>query len=556
MHRRQAACLLTTLSSLRKAVHDVAQRHSCMRWMQNSAVGQANVITVPKRISEKIDSLRKSRGPIKWRGRVFNARPGKELISAKRKEFNYYQNQTYDKFKPPKLASDGWKHKRSCGDHFTILAFRGNPSLQDRGDSADKPTTFTSFDLNEKLLLALGNMDIKSPTKIQSAAIPSILKGRNVLCAAETGSGKTLAYLLPVLHMLLWETATHGRATQAGRPRCLVLVPGWELAQQIKFVAASLLKETSLVARYLDGSKSPKSLRHTFLTPADVVISTPGPVLNCLRQKFMTLESATHIVVDECDTMLDDSFCNTLLNILQRMHISTRSQSQTKPFEETQLILAGATMPKQAAETLKDILPEKALEIVATTHLHRIMPHVSQKFLRLHSQDKAAKILEIVTKDSRQSIPVMMFCNEVSTCNWLALFLEESNISVLRLNGDMDPEKRKGVMRSFQKGVSNVLVSTDIGSRGMDTIQVRHVVNFDFPRFMSDYIHRVGRVGRVGGSSGDHVTSFVVHKWDVDLVRKIERAVRVRDALPKVNANIKNKLVQRLVEQDDSGIFL
>ncbi|XP_022083241.1 probable ATP-dependent RNA helicase DDX28 isoform X2 [Acanthaster planci] len=546
---RQTLCVCRQIpASLRRTVP-----HFCVRL--NSAVDRTNVIQVPKRISHQIDKLQKSRGPIKWRGRLFNAYPGKELISAKRKEFNYYQNQTYDKFKPSKLASDGWKHKRSCGDHFTILAFRGNPSLQDKEDDTGTPSNFAAFNLNEKLLNALETMDIESPTKIQSAAIPSILRSRNVLCAAETGSGKTLAYLLPILHLLLWEMATHGRVTQAGRPRCLVLVPAWELAQQIKFVAASLLKETCMVARHLDGSKSTKSLRHSFLTPADVIVSTPGSILNSLRQKFMTLEDTTHVVIDECDTMLDDSFCSSLLNILRRMHISATAQSKKKPFAETQLVLAGATMPKKAADTLKDILPERALEIIATSHLHRIMPHVSQKFLRLHSQDKAATILKIVTKDNKQNKPIMIFCNDVSTCNWLAWFLEESNINVLRLNGDMDPEKRLGIMRSFQKGVCSVLVCTDIGSRGMDTIQVQHVVNFDFPNFMSDYIHRVGRVGRVGSRGGDHVTSFVVHKWEVDLVQKIERAVRMRESLPKVNANIKNKLLQRLMDQEDSSMF-
>ncbi|XP_071805981.1 probable ATP-dependent RNA helicase DDX28 [Asterias amurensis] len=522
----------------------------------SSVTQRPNIIQVPKGIITKLETIKKSRGAIKWRGRVFNARPGKELISAKRKEFNYYQNQTYDKFKPPKLASDGWKHKGSCGDHFTILAYRGNPSVQDSEDGSSKPVDFESLTLNKTLLETLQSMEVSSPTRIQAAAIPSILQGRNVLCAAETGSGKTMTYLLPIIHLLLLDTTKNGTVAKAGRPRCLVLVPAWELAEQTKVVAKTLLANTSLNVRHLDGQKVTKTLKNTFLSPVDILISTPGPILNCLRREFVSLEGVTHIVIDEADTMLDDSFSRSTLNILGRMHVSTLPHSKQKPLRETQMILTGATMPKQAANTLKEILPETALEIIATPHLHRIMPHVNQKFIRLHSQDKAATILGIVTRDCKQRVPVMIFCNEITTCNWLAWFLEESNIKVLRLNGDMDPEERVGIVSSFQTGVSNVLVCTDIGSRGMDMIQVRHVINFDFPTFMSDYIHRVGRVGRVNSSGIGHVTNFVVQKWDVDLVKAIERAVRVRENLPRVDANIKQKHVRRLVDNDETNIFL
>ncbi|PIK56044.1 putative ATP-dependent RNA helicase DDX28 [Apostichopus japonicus] len=151
-----------------------------------------------------------------------------------------------------------------------------------------------------------------------------------------------------------------------------------------------------------------------------------------------------------------------------------------------------------------------------------------------HSKDK-----QLLGKDVRTKTAVMVFCNETSTCNWLAYVLEENGIDCLRLNGDMKPKDRRGVMEAFQSGSCDILVSTDIASR------VEHIINFDFPTFMSDYIHRVGRVGRVSSKAGGRVSSFVIHKWDVDLVNKIESAVRNRESLPRVDANIKRKHILR-----------
>ncbi|XP_072031223.1 probable ATP-dependent RNA helicase DDX28 [Amphiura filiformis] len=508
------------------------------------------VIKVPKGLATKLESFQQqstNKGPIKWKGKIFTARPGKLLLSAKRKEFNFYQHQKYDKFKPPMLASGGWKHKKSAGDYFTILAYKGNPSFS---GNSENPTSFGDYGLDAQLKDALHKMNITTPSVIQNKAIPVILEGRNTLCAAETGSGKTLAYLLPILQSLLFESRPPRNITaKPGYPRVVVIVPARELAQQVFDVVKILVADTNLCVKYIQGSRnSMKSLRSTFKLPLDVIVSTPGVMLKSLREEVVSLEYLRHIVIDEVDTMLDDSFSKDVINILTKIRISESEADIREGF--AQLTLVGATMPKQVSKILEDVILEEAIQVISTPQLHRIMPHVNQKFLRLHSMDKGTKIIEMVRSDDKAGVPVMVFCNAIPTCDWLARLLEENNIKVLRLHGSQDAEERTGVLRAFMKGAANVLVCTDVSSRGVDTIKVRHVINFDFPNHMSDYIHRVGRVGRVGSENTGHVTSFVVHKWDVDLVNKIERTMHARLDLPRVNANIKQKLVNRIEQQD------
>ncbi|PIK60978.1 putative ATP-dependent RNA helicase DDX28 [Apostichopus japonicus] len=210
-----------------------------------------------------------------------------------------------------------------------------------------------------------------------------------------------------------------------------------------------------------------------------------------LLSGLISLRSVRHTVIDETDTLLDDSFKSSTLHILKKMEISQTPVSPLGSGPGSQLILSGATMPKQAIAALDDVLSENSLDVISTPHLHRVQPHVTQRFMRLHSKDKAVTLLQLLGKDVRTKTAVMVFCNETSTCNWLAYVLEENGIDCLRLNGDMKTKDRRGVM--LQSGSCDILVSTDIASRGIDTHRVEHIINFDFPTFMSDYIHRVGR---------------------------------------------------------------
>ncbi|XP_033101138.1 probable ATP-dependent RNA helicase DDX28 [Anneissia japonica] len=548
-------------SSLTKLMYSlyphICRRCLKMRLHSSAAISNAvteesaglEVIRVPRKLAKKIENVKKEGGQLTWGGRVFSSKPGKEIISAKRKEFNHYMNQKYDKFNPPKLASHGWKHRKSKGDYFTILAHRSNPSYlgkQPDTDGIERKITFDEMPLHKSLKDALQRMRIDFPTQIQYTTIPSLLEGKNVLFAAETGSGKTLTYLLPVLNMLFKERETFDLQVLPKEPRAMILVPTRELATQVEQVARLLTTDEQLTIRHLEGSKSMKTKKHTFLTPVDVIISTPGPLLSCLREGFVSMKHIHHVVIDEVDTMLDSSFSYNILKIFKDVNICLGKWSHKYPPSEAQLVLVGATMPKHYAEILSEIIYEKSITVISTPQLHRVMPHVNQKFIRMPSQDKSVHILELAKRNDRRGIRTIIFCNEVDSCNWMSAFLQQHNIRVIRLNGKLLPEYRVGMLNAFHEGACNILIATDIASRGIDTINVRHVINFDFPHHMSDYIHRVGRVGRVGSHDNGHVTNFIVHKWDVDLVHKIERAVRQQLDLPNVNADITKKHQDRL----------
>nr|XP_006817035.1 PREDICTED: probable ATP-dependent RNA helicase DDX28-like [Saccoglossus kowalevskii] len=486
----------------------------------------------------------KMKGRIRFRGRVFTGQPGKQIIAAKRTEYSHYVNQHFNKFKPTRLASQGWKHSRSCGDHFTINNTRGNPAFPKKSDQGsehnESVTSFSDFHLHESLINGLASMEIEQPTNVQILTIPQVMRGHNVLCAAETGSGKTLSYLLPMLHQMKTETEKLGMKSAVGLPRALVLLPARELAEQVLAVARRLSKFTELSANIVEGGRRHKTLHSTSDSPLDLMVATPGALLKCVTSGWIHMDNVRYVVIDEIDTMLDDSFRTMTLNLLKRISIRHSADNT----ENAQVIMIGATMPKNAEEMLDNVVEDGSLVTVKTTHLHHLMPHIPQKFIRIHSKDKAGKTLELVKRDVKCKIPVVVFCNKIDSCNWLYQFLKENNVSALKLNGGMNHKERYGLFQQFQKGIQNVLVCTDIGSRGLDTIRAQHVINFDFPHGMSDYIHRAGRVGRVGSQTSGHVTSLIVHKWDVDLVHKIERSVRMREVLPNVDANIKAKLLR------------
>ncbi|NWR70148.1 DDX28 helicase, partial [Centropus unirufus] len=176
--------------------------------------------------------------------------------------------------------------------------------------------------------------------------------------------------------------------------------------------------------------------------------------------------------------------------------------------------------------------------VLGTRSLHRVPPHILQRFVRLKGRDKLPELLQLLKERPASGGAVLIFCNTASTVNWLGYILDDHKVKHLRLQGQMSAAARAGIFASFQKGEVPVLVCTDLASRGLDTSSVQLVVNYDFPATLQDYLHRAGRVGRVGSKAPGTVVSFVTHRWDVDLVRKIETAARKRMGLPGMDSSI------------------
>uniref|UniRef100_A0A8B9TQ27 RNA helicase n=1 Tax=Anas platyrhynchos TaxID=8839 RepID=A0A8B9TQ27_ANAPL len=381
---------------------------------------------------------------------------------------------------------------------------RAAPAL--KAPPAPQGQSFAELGLQPVLLTALQRLEVGRPTAVQRLAIPALLRGRSALCAAETGSGKTLAYLLPLLDQ---------EEKKLAAPRGLVVVPSRELAAQVGAVAAALCRPAGLRLRGLTGGGASGGLRRQLRGPGvAVLLGTPGALRDALRRRFLSLGRLRWMVLDEADTLMDESFAGT------------------------QVVVVGATFPAGLSEVLGRFVDVGRFASLATQGLHRLPPHIQQKFVRLKGQDKLPELLQLLKDHPASGGAVIIFCNSASTVNWLGYILDDHKIKHLRLQGQMSAVARAGIFASFQKGDVSVLVCTDLASRGLDTSSVQLVVNYDFPDTLQDYLHRVGRVGRVGSKTPGAVVSFVTHKWDVDLVRKIETAARKRTGLPGMDSSI------------------
>jgi len=282
----------------------------------------------------------------------------------------------------------------------------------------------------------------------------------------------------------------------------------------------------------------------------DLLFASFGAMSKMSTTGLYNLRHVQCLVLDEADTLLDDSFSGKLLHFLRKFPLQM-TRSQTNP-EGVQIVMASATIPRSAEEILSEVIPYDSFIKVTTDNLHRLLPHVPQKFIRLSHLDKPSTLLELVKKDASRKLPVVVFSNKSDRVDWISMFLNENGISCVNLNGDMSHHLRQNRFSEYQLGKHMVLACTDVVSRGLDTKNTHHVINYDVPTNISDYIHRCGRVGRVGSKlASGLVTTLVCHRSEVELVKKIEFAARQinNNELPNVNANIKRMINNQIFKK-------
>uniref|UniRef100_A0A2R9BDR4 ATP-dependent RNA helicase n=1 Tax=Pan paniscus TaxID=9597 RepID=A0A2R9BDR4_PANPA len=484
------------------------------------------VVRIPVALQRQLEQRQSRRRNLP---RPVLVRPGPLLVSARRPELNQPARLTLGHWERAPLASQGWKSRRARRDHFSIeRAQQEAPAVRKLSSKG----SFAHLGLEPRVLHALQEAapEVVQPTTVQSSTIPPLLRGRHVLCAAETGSGKTLSYLLPLLQRLVGQPSLDSLPIPA--PRGLVLVPSRELAQQVRAVAQPLGRSLGLLVRDLEGGHGMRRIRLQLSRrpSADVLVATPGALWKALKSRLISLEQLSFLV-----------FLELVDYILEKSHIAEGPADLEDPFNpKAQLVLVGATFPEGVGQLLNKVASPDAVTTVTSSKLHCIMPHVKQTFLRLKGADKVAELVHILKHRDRAertgpSGTVLVFCNSSSTVNWLGYILDDHKIQHLRLQGQMP---------SFQKSSRDILLCTDIASRGLDSTGVELVVNYDFPPTLQDYIHRAGRVGRVGSEVPGTVISFVTHPWDVSLVQKIELAARRRRSLPGLASSVKEPLPQ------------
>ncbi|XP_048887007.1 probable ATP-dependent RNA helicase DDX28 [Brienomyrus brachyistius] len=542
--------LSTNALSFSRTLEASAFRYSSQSASETANTGQPVVIRIPRRIQERIEHVKQIKR--KSNQRVITSKPGKLLIKSKDPRFNQSAGYTLGKFQQPVLASKGWKHNKSFGDYFTINSTQEVPpciteSKQEETEHTVKKT-FNSFKLCPEIVEFLQNNNIIYPTTVQQKTIPKLLRGHNILCAAETGSGKTLGYLLPIVEKL---QADSGTAEFESDPhiRSVILVPSRELAEQVTSVAKALASLFDLKVKVVGGGRGIGNIKVAFKNgPPDILVATPGALYKALRRRCLDMTLLSFLVIDEADTMFDPSFSGLVESILTYVRVASSPSETVGPGHKAQLAVVGATFPGGVGEVLSQVTDLGSVLTVRSRMLHFLMPHVKQTFLKVRGADKLLELHQELKK-TREGLGVLVFCNSSATVNWLGYTLEDLGVRHVRLQGEMPAPMRAGIFQSFQKGLVDVLVCTDIASRGLDTQRVGVVVNYDFPESHTDYIHRAGRVGRAGSGSDGAVLSFVTHPWDVELVQAIETAARRRISLPGMEKTI-HEPAPRLIPDD------
>ncbi|XP_063044971.1 probable ATP-dependent RNA helicase DDX28 [Engraulis encrasicolus] len=539
----------TVLSCSCRRLSEPTCTHNVAQKLMSTTPTEPVVIRIPKPMLDRVERTRETRR--RTTGKVPVITAGRLLVKSKNSLLNQSVGFTLGKFEETRLCSKGWKHKKSFGDYFTINSTQTVPPFITEGEQEDANTnksSFAKFRIHHALVEALRRENIIHPTSVQSEVIPKLLRGHNVLCAAETGSGKTLTYLLPIIHDLQSrkeiqnETNTHA----------LILVPSRELATQVLSVSRMLGKEFDLNVRVLGGGRGVGHIKAAFTHgEPDILVSTPGALLKALPRNYVNLSKLRFFVIDEADTMFDPSFAGMLERILHRTDVASTLAETRGLFPKAQMVLVGATFPEGVGEVLNNVTDLGSILTIKSQRLHHLMPHVKQTFVKVRGADKLLELSHALKKvEQEDGVGVLVFCNSASTVNWLGFALEDLGVRHVRLQGAMPASMRQDIFKNFQKGVVNVLVCTDIASRGLDTRGVKLIVNYDFPESHTDYIHRAGRVGRAGGQADGQVLSFVTHKWDVELVQKMEIAARRRTSLPGLESEI-HKPSPKIDDVDD-----
>ena len=379
---------------------------------------------------------------------------------------------------------------------------------------------FTQLRLHPDLLRGVKDLGFTRPTPIQADAIPPALDGRDLLACAQTGSGKTAAFLLPILNGLMGKPR--------GTTRALVLTPTRELAAQILEDLNDLAMHTPVTGAAVFGGVGMGPQEHAFRTRVDVIVGTPGRLLDHFRAPYAKLNGLEYLVLDEADRMLDMGFLPDIRRILR--HVPSKRQT----------LFFSATMPDPIVKLSQEMLhhavminlERRAAPAAGITHaIYPVAAHL-----------KPALLLALLNKGDVNE--ALVFTRTKHRADRLAKHLAQYKINVQRIHGNRSQAQRTEAMAGFKTGKYRVLVATDIAARGIDVTALGHVINFDVPAVPEDYIHRVGRTARAE-LTGSAFT--LVAPEDEPSIRAIERAINKR--LPRVTMpdfNYQARAEQRL----------
>jgi superfamily II DNA/RNA helicase len=376
-------------------------------------------------------------------------------------------------------------------------------------------TTFSSLGLSRPVIAALEILNYKTPTPIQHQAIPHIIAGRDLVASAETGSGKTAAYALPVLECL---------QESEGYPRALVIAPTRELAVQVQEQFEIYAKHLDLKTLAVYGGTGFDSQTRALKKGVDILVATPGRLLDHLERQHTDISQVEMLVLDEADRLLDMGFMPQVRRIIAKVP------------KERQTLMFSATIDERVESIAYQYMKDP---VTVRINTERIEPKdIEQLIYHVHEFDKDGLLLKLLNELDMSS--VIVFTKTRMRADWVFDRLQEAKIHAEPIHGDISQVKRERTLRKFKEGELRVLVATDVAARGLDIPQVSHVLNYDLPGSPEDYVHRIGRTGRAGRSGV--AVSFIAED-ERYLVRDIERVIGKR--LDPKGSDLKVKLPPR-----------
>jgi ATP-dependent RNA helicase RhlE len=365
---------------------------------------------------------------------------------------------------------------------------------------------FSDFGLAPVILQALTDQGYVHPTPIQAEAIPIILQGRDVMGAAQTGTGKTAGFALPIIQLLLKNA--NASASPARHPvRALILTPTRELADQVADNVKAYSRHTPLRSTVVFGGIDMAPQTAALRSGIEIVIATPGRLLDHVQQKTLNLGQTEILVMDEADRMLDMGFLPDLQRIINLL-----------PKERQSLMFSATFSPeirKLANSFLKDPITIEVARSNATAD------NVTQVLYKVEDDAKSDAVAHIIR--GRGLRQVLVFSNTKIGASRLSRHLEKEGINATAIHGDKTQQERMAALEAFKQGTVDVLVATDVAARGLDIAELPCVINFDLPYNAEDYVHRIGRTGRAG-ASGDAI-SLLTDK-DARLLVDIEKLIK------------------------------
>lgn len=344
---------------------------------------------------------------------------------------------------------------------------------------------FRGFNFKEYIYQALDEINFKEPTEVQARLIPTILKGKSVVGQSQTGSGKTHTFLLPIFQNL---------NAQKDEVQAVITTPSRELAYQIYEAAKQLAKfspENIWIQNYVGGTDKQRQIENLKSHQPQLVIGTPGRILDLVRENALDIHNAHYLVVDEADMTLDLGFLK-----------ETDAIASTLP-KDLQMLVFSATIPEKLRPFLRKYMYNPVIEVVANKHV--ISPTIDNWLVSTKGRDRNKLIYDLLTMG--EPYLALVFANTKERADELTNYLRSQGLKVAKVHGGIQPRQRKRIMREIQNLDYQFVVATDLAARGIDIEGVSHVINDDIPEDLEFFVHRVGRTGR-NGMKGTAITLY------------------------------------------------